>query len=1057
VSIRNVLQSLGWRSNYRIYPGLVAAVVAVTAGASVVLALPSSSGLVAHWSFDQSTGTVLNDDSGNGHNGTFASTPTWAAGRLNNALTFNGTDNVALGNITQINGASKATLATWIKRGASGADVFVGKQASRQDFGIEAYSDGKVYFDASNGTNVYGTVSLNDTAWHHVALVFDGAQSGNANRLKAYVDGVQKTLAFSGTVGTTTSSNTTPFNIGKMSGEYSNGQVDDTWLYARALSQAEIQDLMQPTTPPADILAPSVPANVSATAVSQTQINLTWSASTDNVGVTGYRVYRNGVEIATTAGTSYQNTGLSNGTTYAYTVRAYDAAGNQSADSAVASATTPSPDTVAPTVGLTAPMDGATVSGFVDVTATAGDNVAVDHVTFSVDGTQLGSPDASAPYDVPLDTATLANGSHIIRATAYDAAGNSAYSEVTIIVDNQPDTTAPIVNVTAPTDGSTVSGVTNVTATAGDNVAVDHVTFSVDGTQLGSNDTSVPYSASLNTSTLTNGVHTIRATATDTAGNSAYSEVVVTVDNDVTAPTVSVTAPADGSTVSGNVSVTADATDNHNVSGVKFYAGATQIGSESTVAPYSVSWDTTTVANGSIQLTAVARDAVGNMTTSSVVAVTVNNPIQTTKFVSGVSSNGRYFVDQTGAPILVKGDSPWAMFPDLSPAQVEQWATNRESHGFNAAIVSLVGGPGNGANTNGSTYDGILPFNSGNITSFNEAYWTRMDNYLTILKNHGITAFLYPMDGWNTLTGGAFHGKSAADSRTYGQIVANRYASYPNIFWMAGGDYNGFDSTVNSEFTNMLAGIGSTGNNKPFSIQLNNETISTDVSTYEPLANWNFAYTYSTTYEQILKAYNRTPSTRDPRPVLFGEGNYEGEDNYGGPATTNETLRRQQLWTLTSGGAGEFTGSQDWQFNTGWETRLDTVWISQMQKVRNFFSDLNWSQLVPDDKSAVVTAGRGTKITADGYRDVLANDYVTAAQTPDKSQTVVYVPTSLSGAGVARTITLDLSKLPTGFTATWVDPTDATASQVATVDGSGTVTTPAVHSDGTRDWLLVIR
>jgi hypothetical protein len=425
--------------------------------------------------------------------------------------------------------------------------------------------------------------------------------------------------------------------------------------------------------------------------------------------------------------------------------------------------------------------------------------------------------------------------------------------------------------------------------------------------------------------------------------------------------------------------------------------------------------------------------------------------------VGGISSNGRYFVDQTGTPMLIKGDSPWAMFPDLSPAQVEQWAANRESHGFNAAIVSLIGAPVNGGpSASGATYDGVQPFVGGNITNWNEAYWTRMDNYLTILKNHGITAFLYPMDGWNTLSGTAFSGKSNADSYTYGQKVANRFASYPNIVWMAGGDYNGYSGAVNGQFQNMLSGIRSTGNNKPFSTQLNNESLTTDVSTYETIANWNFAYTYTPTYQKVLKGYNRAASARDPRPVMFSEGNYEGEDNYGGPATTNETLRRQQIWALTSGSAGEFTGSQDWQFNAGWQTRLDTVWISQMQKNRDFFTSLNWQLLVPDDASPLVTAGRGTKLTSDSSLDVLQNDYVTAAQTPDKSQTVVYIPTN-TGNTNARTITINLARLPSSYTATWVDPTNATSTQSATIDASGQVTTPGLHSDGTRDWLLVIK
>jgi chitodextrinase len=91
----------------------------------------------------------------------------------------------------------------------------------------------------------------------------------------------------------------------------------------------------------ADTTAPSTPTGLTATAVSSSQINLSWSASTDNVGVTGYRVYRNGTLLTTLGNvTSYQNTGLSASTTYSYTVQAIDAAGNASGQSAPDSATT---------------------------------------------------------------------------------------------------------------------------------------------------------------------------------------------------------------------------------------------------------------------------------------------------------------------------------------------------------------------------------------------------------------------------------------------------------------------------------------------------------------------------------------------------------------------------------------------------------------------------------------------------------------------------------------------------------------------------------------------
>src|SRR3979490_2306340 len=109
--------------------------------------------------------------------------------------------------------------------------------------------------------------------------------------------------------------------------------------------------------PAADTTPPTVPTGLVAVAISPTQIRLTWNPSTDNVGVTGYIVRRNGVQIATPATTSYADTGLSVGT-YSYTVAARDAAGNISADSTSVSITLA--DTTTPTTptGLTGAAAG---------------------------------------------------------------------------------------------------------------------------------------------------------------------------------------------------------------------------------------------------------------------------------------------------------------------------------------------------------------------------------------------------------------------------------------------------------------------------------------------------------------------------------------------------------------------------------------------------------------------------------------------------------------------------------------------------------------------------
>ena len=124
-----------------------------------------------------------------------------------------------------------------------------------------------------------------------------------------------------------------------------------------------------------------------------------------------------------------------------------------------------------------------------------------------------------------------------------------------------------------------------------------------------------------------NGSYDLTAVARDAAGNTTTSTIVtVTVNNaDTTAPTVSITAPSNNARVANTVTVSANASDNVGVVAVQFKVDGTNIGAEVTTAPYSVSWNTTTVSNGSHVLTAVARDAAGNSRTSNGRTVRVSN------------------------------------------------------------------------------------------------------------------------------------------------------------------------------------------------------------------------------------------------------------------------------------------------------------------------------------------------------------------------------------------------------------------------------------------------
>ncbi|MBI3475600.1 MAG: hypothetical protein HY010_07690 [Acidobacteria bacterium] len=195
---------------------------------------------------------------------------------------------------------------------------------------------------------------------------------------------------------------------------------------------------VQATTPPAsDTTPPTVPANLALTGTTASTVSLAWNASTDNVGVAGYKIFRSGTQVGSTGAVSYTDTGLAASTTYSYTVSAFDATGNNSAQSAPVSATTATPDTQAPTVSITSPANNQTVSGAFTITANAADNVGVVGVQFQLDGNSLGAENPSPPYSITWDTTQTANGSHVLTAVARDAAGNkTSSSPVTVTINN---------------------------------------------------------------------------------------------------------------------------------------------------------------------------------------------------------------------------------------------------------------------------------------------------------------------------------------------------------------------------------------------------------------------------------------------------------------------------------------------------------------------------------------------------------------------------------------------------------------------------------------------
>ncbi|WP_431681802.1 glycoside hydrolase family 6 protein [Kitasatospora sp. KL5] len=221
-------------------------------------------------------------------------------------------------------------------------------------------------------------------------------------------------------------------NGNSMSGALPNSPLAGAWF------SAQFQQLLANAYPPVggtttDTQAPTVPSGLTSPTKTSGSVSLSWTASTDNVGVTGYDVYRGTTLVGSTATTSFTDTGLTASTAYSYTVKAKDAAGNVSAASTALSVTTSAggtTDTQAPTVpsGLTSP---AKTSGSVSLSWTAStDNVGVTGYDVYRGTTLVGSTATTSFTDTGLTASTA----YSYTVKAKDAAGNVSAASTALSV-----------------------------------------------------------------------------------------------------------------------------------------------------------------------------------------------------------------------------------------------------------------------------------------------------------------------------------------------------------------------------------------------------------------------------------------------------------------------------------------------------------------------------------------------------------------------------------------------------------------------------------------------
>lgn len=356
-------------------------------------------------------------------------------------------------------GPSTYTIETWFRTTSTTGGALVNYGSSqgrpRSDNGDDRVSntvDRVLYMESGTGqlrfgVRTFGTQTLrspaayNDGQWHHVVAT----QGPSGMRL--YVDGqllAQNSVTGNGTFQGTwhvggDNLNGYPGTGGLATQRFFDGQLDETAVYHQALSQQRVQVHYAAgggDVTVVDATAPSVPGNLGAQ-VAGDDVALSWSASSDDVGVTGYRVFRGSTsdfvadassQVAQVAGTSTTDEGRDPGTWF-YRVAAIDAAGNVSGSSSPVSAVVEAPDTTAPSTpdDVTTEVDGSDVA--VSWSASSDDVGVTGYTVYrgssagfsATSGSQIGQVSGTA-FDDPDRPA----GTWYYRVSASDSAGNTS-------------------------------------------------------------------------------------------------------------------------------------------------------------------------------------------------------------------------------------------------------------------------------------------------------------------------------------------------------------------------------------------------------------------------------------------------------------------------------------------------------------------------------------------------------------------------------------------------------------------------------------------------------
>ena len=330
-----------------------------------------------------------------------------------------------------------------------------------------------------------------------------------------------------------------------------------------------------------------------------------------------------------------------------------------------------------------------------------------------------------------------------------------------------------------------------------------------------------------------------------------------------------------------------------------------------------------------------------------------------------ISENKRYFV-RGGAPFFWMGDTIWPAVSRYSLDEIKIYFAKRREQGFTVSHVMLpwTAFDGTAEGRNAAPEGVILPWLNNNPASPNEEYFIKLDNVIKIAAENEILLTILPNGGGSGTQ--VDHEKiiTVENVRAYGNFLGRRYKNEPNIVWV-----NGFDllpwmyEDITREFA---AGVSEADKNHLMFFHPCGGASSSHFHGEDWLCA-NFIQTwsdYNSIRAMVTADYHRKPV----KPVVHVEGAYEAGTEYPSAPITSWHARLQAYWSYFSGGFHTYGHNDMWRKTPHWKNALDSKGARQMKILKDFFTSIEWWDLIPDDRmiSPIYKSGHAAMRSANG-------------------------------------------------------------------------------------------